>query len=203
VQAFAAPELTGSIAPEYDDRARQRVVVSATAARTARLDDRHGLVTVAATVKGEPAARYLTVPVARDTEGGLVVSALPSFAAAPGRASLDEPAAEPLSGSERAAIEPVVSRFLASYLAGDASGLEYLVPAEVRIAAPALRYQLVDVTSLSLAVPASGRTRVVLATVRARDKEGGRSFSLLYRLRLVERDRWYVAAVNQATRKGG
>jgi hypothetical protein len=28
-------------------------------------------------------------------------------------------------------------------------------------------------------------------------------FSLRYRLRLVQRDRWYVAAVNDATRRGG
>jgi hypothetical protein len=59
------------------------------------------------------------------------------------------------------------------------------------------------VTSLSLAAPASGRERVVLVAVRARDGQGGRVFSLLYRLRLVQRDRWYVAAVNQAIREGG
>jgi hypothetical protein len=44
---------------------------------------------------------------------------------------------------------------------------------------------------------------VVLVAVRARDRRGGAVFSLLYRLRLVQRDRWYVAAVNQATHKGG
>jgi hypothetical protein len=203
VQAFAAPELANSIAPEYDDRARKRSVGSVTVARTARLDARHALVTVAATVEGDRTARYLTVPVARDATGGLVVSDLPSFAAAPSRAALDPPATEPLPVSERTAIDPVVSRFLRAYLAGDSSGLEYLVPAGVGITAPKLRHELVDVTSLSLAAPASGRERVVLAAVRARDKQGGAVFSLQYRLRLVQRDRWYVAAVNQATRKGG
>jgi hypothetical protein len=143
------------------------------------------------------------VPVARDDAGGLVVSDLPSFAAAPGRASLEPSATEPLPASERAAITPVVTRFLRAYLAGDASGLEYLVPAGVRIRAPTRGQQLVDVGELALAGPASGRERVVLTAVRARDLASGGVFSLRYRLRLVQRDRWYVAAVNNATRRGG
>ena len=203
VQAFASSELADSIAPEYDEKAPAQSVAGVTVARTATLDERHALITVAASIDGTETTRYLTVPVARDAAGDLVVSYLPSFAAAPGRASLEQTATEALPVAERAAIEPVVSRFLRAYLAGDASGLEYLVPAGVRIAAPALEYELADVTSLSLAASPSGRERVVLVEVRARDGQGGRVFSLLYRLRLVERDRWYVAAVNQAIGKGG
>jgi hypothetical protein len=203
IQAFAAPELVNMIAPEYADGAPAQAVGSVTVARTALLDERHALVTVAATVEREATTRYLTVPVARDDDGGLVVSALPSFAAAPRRALLEEPATEPVPVAERTAIEPVVSRFLRAYLAGDSSGLEYLAPAGVRIAAPTLGHELLNVSALSLARPASGRERVVLASVRARQKQSGGVFSLLYRLRLVQRDRWYVAAVNQATRKGG
>ena len=187
----------------YDENAMSQSVASVTVARTVTLDAQHALITVAATIDGAEVTRYLTVPVARDAAGGLVVSDLPSFTAAPGRASVEQATTESLPQAERAAIEPVVSRFLRGYLVGDASGLEYLVPAGVRIPAPALHYELVDVASLSLAAPASGRERVVLAAVRARDGQGGRVFSLLYRLRLVERDRWYVAAVNQATGKGG
>jgi hypothetical protein len=203
VRAFAAPELADAIAPAYGERALPQAVTSVMVARTARLDARHALVTVAATVEGAPGTRYVTVPVARDGAGGLVVSDLPSFAAAPSRASLEPPATEPLAASERAAITPVVSRFLRAYLAGDASGLEYLVPAGVRIDAPAPGQQLVDVGELALAGPAAGRERLVLAAVRARDQVSGGVFSLRYRLRLVQRDRWYVAAVNNATRRGG
>ena len=203
VQAFAAPELASSIAPEYAERAPQQAVGSVVVARTARLDARHALVTVAATVEGASGTRYLTVPVARDEAGGLVVSDLPSFAAAPARASLEHAATEPLPASERAAITPVVARFLRAYLAGDASALEYLVPAGVRIHAPAPGQQLVDVGELVLAAPGSGREPLVLAAVRARDAASGGVFSLRYRLRLVRRDRWYVAAVNNATRRGG
>lgn len=203
VQAFAAPELADAIAPQYGERAPRQAVGPATVARTARLDARHPLVTVAATVEGAPTTRYLTVPIARDGAGGLVVSDLPSFAAGPARASLQPPPMEPLAVSERAAITPVVSRFLRAYLAGDASGLEYLVPAGMRIGAPAQGQELLDVGELALAGPASGRERLVLAAVRARDVASGGVFSLRYRLRLVRRDRWYVAAVNNATRRGG
>jgi len=174
--------------------------VSVVVARSVAVDARHALVTVAIAVDGAPAARYLTVPVARDAAGGLVVSDLPSFAAPPARASVDREAAESLPVSERAAIEPVVSRFLAAYVAGDASGLEYLVPAGVRIAAPAPGLEFAGLVSLELAAPPAGRRRTVMATVRARDQQGGGAFSLRYRLRLVREDRWYVAAINE---KGG
>jgi len=116
-----------------------------------------------------------------------VVSVLPSFAAGPARASLEPPATEPLPVGEQAAIEPVVSRFLRAYLAGDRSGLEYLVPAGVRIAAPTQVARLVNVGELSLAAPASGRERLVLVAVRARDASSGGVFSLRYRLGLVRR----------------
>jgi hypothetical protein len=198
VQAFAAPELAGSIAPGYDEDAPERVVGSVMVARTVSLDAGHALVTVAAALEGSSATRYLTVPVARDAGGGLAVSDLPSFAAAPARASLDVPATHALPAHERTAIESVVSRFLEAYLAGDASGLEYLMPAGARITAPQLPHELVDVPSVSLAAPASGRERLVLAAVRARDAESGGVFSLRYRLRLLRRDRWYVADVNNA-----
>jgi hypothetical protein len=203
VRAFAGPELAATIAPVYGERAPRQAVTSVMVARTARLDARHALVTMAATVEGAPGTRYLTVPVARDGTGGLVVSDLPSFAGGPARTSLEPTSSEPLAVSERVAITPVVSRFLRAYLAGDASGLEYLVPAGVRIDAPAHGLQLVDVGELVLAGPGSGRERLVLAAVRARDAVSGGVFSLRYRLRLVRRDRWYVAAVNNDTRRGG
>src|SRR4051794_14339171 len=203
VQAFASAELASSIAPVYAQDAPRQVVGSVTVARTARLDARHALVTVAASLEGAPGTQFLTVPVARDDAGGLVVSDLPSFVAGPGRASLQQRATEPLAVSERAAITPVVERFLRAYLAGDASGLEYLVPAGMRIPVAARDQQLVEVGELALAAPASGPERLVLAAVRARDAASGGVFSLRYRLRLVRRDRWYVAAVNNASRTGG
>jgi hypothetical protein len=54
---------------------------------------------------------------------------------------------------------------------------------------------LVDVTSLALASPPKGDERAVWTSVRARDEQSRATYGLRYRLQLVKRDRWYVAAV--------
>ena len=59
-----------------------------------------------------------------------------------------------------------------------------------------INLELAGVVSLELAAPAQGPERVVLVSVRARDRVSGGVFSLRYRLRLVREDRWYVAAIN-------
>jgi Conjugative transposon protein TcpC len=162
-----------------------------------RLDDRHALITVAATLSApEQERRLLTVPVARDAGRGLVVYDLPSFAPAPGRATVAAPEGEPVLGSEREAISEVLVPFLRAYLAGDSKGLAYLVPAGTQITAAAGRWELIDLTSLSGLGPATDAGRVVLATVQARDERLSITYSLRYRVRLVRRDRWYVAGVN-------
>ncbi len=89
LQAFVAPGLAGSIAPQFGEKAARQAVGSVSVARVASLDSTHALVTVAAAVNG--ATKYLTVPVARDSHGGLVVSDPPSFAAPPARATVEEP----------------------------------------------------------------------------------------------------------------
>jgi hypothetical protein len=201
VQAFVAPELAGSVAPQFSEHAKAQSVGSVTVGRIARLDDRDALVTVAAAVNGS--TRYLTVPVARDEHGGLVVSDLPSFAAAPARAAVDAPVTDAVAASERAGIEDVVSRFLAAYVGGDAGALAYLTPPGTRVGALAQKLELKDVDSLALAAPPRGRERLVLASARVRDPGTGAEFALHYRLRLVRGDRWLVAAVNDSTHKGG
>jgi conjugative transposon protein TcpC len=198
IRAFAGPELSGSIVPEYGEDAPRRAVGSVAVARVARVDDSHALVTVAAAATG--GTQYVTVPVARDAGGGLVVSDLPSLTEPPARASAPSTATESLAASERGPIEDVVSRFLSSYLGGDAGALSFYVPAGVRIGALAHKHELVDVTSLALMAPAQGRVREVLATVRAKDAAGA-IYGLRYRLRLVREDRWLVAAVNATKEK--
>lgn len=170
---------------------------SAAVAGTVRLDDRHALITVAAALAApEPARRLVTVPVARDRRGGLVVYDLPSFASAPVRATVGAPELEPLLGSERAAITDVLVPFLRAYLAGDSNGLAYLVPPGTHITAAAGRWELIGLSSLSALGPATDAGRVVLATVQARDEQLRVTYSLRYRVRLVRRDRWYVAGLN-------
>jgi hypothetical protein len=197
--AMAAPELAGELPPRYAARAAGQAVRSATVAGVVRIDGRRALVTVAATAdegRGDVRTRRLTVPVARDRAGGLAVFELPSFAPAPARAAVAAARREPLIDGERAAIGDVVTRYLRAYLAGDTGGLHYLVPPGARIAGAADRAELVEPVVIAAGGPPVGDARVVLASVRARDPRSRATYALRYRLRLVRRDRWYVAALN-------
>jgi hypothetical protein len=199
VQELVAPEIAHAVAPEHGSRARPPVVETATVARSARIDSRHALVTVAA---GD--GRYVTVPVARDGADGLVVYDLPSLATPPARAQPPPLAPEPLPAADRAAIEDVVERFFRAFLAGRSEELEYLVPAGTRIGALAHEHELVGLVSVAQVGTATGREREVLASVRARDAQSRAVYALRYRLRLVRNDdgRWYVAAVNATPKEG-
>jgi hypothetical protein len=203
IQAFVSPELASSISPQTAEHAKAQSVSSVSVARITRLDDEQALVTVAAAVNGS--TRYLTVPVARDAHGGLVVSELPSFTAPPARATVAAAATEAVPAAERAAIEDVTSRYLRAYVGGDAGVLKYLAPAGTQVAALAQKLELVDVDSLALAAPPQGGERLVLASARVRDPATETTFELLYRLRLVngDGDQWLVASVNDSTHKGG
>jgi hypothetical protein len=196
LEAFAAPELVAQLAPRFEGRELREVVRSATVAGVARIDDEHALVTVAAALDGPTARRLVTVPIARDSRGGLVVDDLPSFASATSRAAADAPEVEPLLGPERAAIVDVLTPFMRAFLAGDGAALTYLVPPGTRIAAAAGRFELIDLTSVSAAGPATRVGRVVLVAVQARDMRSRVVYALRYRVRLVKRDRWYVAELN-------
>jgi hypothetical protein len=200
--ALAAPDLAGDLAPQFDRDAPAQAVRSATVARTVTLDGQHALVTVAATLAdgGQLDTRRLTVSVARDKSGGVVVDQLTSFASAPTRAALAPREAEPLIGADRGAIEAVLGRFLRAYIAGDTGGLAYLVAPGVRITAAADRLELRSLASFTVVGPAAGARRGVLATVLARDPQTRALYVLRYRVELVRRDRWYVAAINDRGR---
>src|SRR5512144_3038198 len=118
---LAVPELAGELAPRFGRDAPGQAVRSATVERVVRIVARHALITVAMTLANDRRllARRLSVPVARDPSGRLVVDDLPSFVAAPARARIEVSADEPLIGAERGAIEDVLTRFLRAYLAGD------------------------------------------------------------------------------------
>jgi hypothetical protein len=197
---FATAELAAALLPQLVDRGPRQVVQAATVAGSELVDDRHALVTVAVRVAiaGRVSSRVLTVPVARDDAGGLVVYDLPSFAAPSSRAEAARPESQPLASADREEIENVLARFFRAYLAGAADDLTYLVPPGVRIGAAAGRFELASLVSVAEPVPASasGDERLVLAAVRARDEETRAVYALRYRVRLVRQDRWYVAQVN-------
>jgi hypothetical protein len=158
------------------------------------------LVTVAVriAVAERVTTRLVTVPVARDDRGGLVVYDLPSFAPPASRARAARPPSQPLPAADRAEIEDVVARFLRAYLAGRTDDLTYLVPPGVRIGAAAGRFELASRVSVAEPVPASQSRagRLVLATVEARDVETRTVYALRFSVRVVRRDRWYVADIN-------
>jgi hypothetical protein len=204
LEAFASPQLVAQLAPQRDSDERQAAMVvrSAAVADAMRLDGRRALITVTATLTGAVSVRRrVTVPVARDSRGGLVVYDLPSFASAPARASVGAPETEPLIGAEQDEIADVLVPFLRAYLAGDSPALTYLVPPGTRMPAAAGRWELIDLTSLSALASASATQRTVLATVQARDERLNTSYALRYRVRVVRRDRWYVAEVNGPGRR--
>src|SRR3954471_9728293 len=194
---FVVPELADQLTVQPDPKGRPLAVRSVIPQDTTRLDSRHALITVAADTPAR--TLRLTVPLARDSRGGLVVYDLPSLAAGPERATDAPPAGDPLTDSdERSAITDVLTRFLRAYLAGDRAGLSYLVPAGTRVNAVAGGFELLDVRSLTRVGPASGGVRRVLVTVDATDRVSRAVMALRYRARLVKRDRWYVAELNTA-----
>jgi hypothetical protein len=162
------------------------------AAETALSSDR-ALITVTCELGERRAARYLSVPVARDAAGGLAVYALPAFVAGPRPARIDVEEPAPLAGAEAAAIRTLADRFLAAYVSGDGD-LTYLAApgAGIDPLAPGLRLADVDAVG-QLRATASQRTVLVEATLQ--DTAAGTRYGVAYRLELVRRERWYVARV--------
>jgi Conjugative transposon protein TcpC len=202
LRPFVSAEISSLVVPSFGEDATREVVQATSVARVVALDRSHALVTVAAAVaKPEVVTRYLTVPVARDAAGGLVVDDLPSFAAPPARARVTEPETQQLSPADQQQIGDVLEHFLSAYLAGRSEDLAYYSPPGVRIGAVAGGYAFAGMSSLVAVGPVTGPTRTVLVAVRARDADSRIEYPLRFRVRLVMRDRWYVAAIN-ASGKG-
>lgn len=185
--------------PQDPDDGEVQTVAQTTVARAGALDERRALITVAATVTSTTVTtRYLTVPVARDQAGGLVVYDYPSFSAPPARARVSAPATESLQGRDAEEIEDVLGRFFEAYFAGQDDDLTFFLPAGVRLEALGERYELDELVSVAYAPgsPQDGPRRTVLATLRATDPETETQYLLRYRVGLQSRERWYVASVN-------
>jgi hypothetical protein len=201
LEPFVSPDVASTVQPTFGEDAPRQVVQATSIAHVVALDHDHALVTVAAAVAApEVTTRYLAVPVARDSAGGLVVDDLPAFAAPPTRAQAAEPETAQLSTADQQEIGDVLQHFMAAFLEGRAGDLEYFVPPGVRMAALG-GYELGGMSSLIAVGPVTGATRTVLVTVRAKQTDSRVEFPLRYRIRLVKRDRWYVAAIN-ASGKG-
>jgi hypothetical protein len=184
-------ERATTVLPETGSDTR---VAWATVARESAVGRSRALITVAVSI-GET-VRYLTVPVARDRTGGLVVFDLPSLSAAPGRGSADTPEPAALPEAHARPITDLVARFLKAYVAGgDRAALDYFLEPGARLVQMSRGLEVVGVEQVARDPYPARRGVGVVALVRVRDRATGGELLLRYRLTLVERERWYVQVV--------
>ncbi len=198
VRPYLARDLREDAALEFPDRGPSQTVTSATIARAKPLGGGRALVTVAATVLNDTVTtRYLTVPVARDNAGGLVVYDYPAFSSPPAPGDVTT-TADPgsLEGPGAGEIEDLLRRFLTAYLdAQPLNQLSYFLARDARVTALAQRYRLREVVGLAQLGDTTGPQRTVLATVRVKDPATRATYTLRYRIEVTRRDRWYVQAI--------
>jgi hypothetical protein len=194
-------ELAPFFAEGIGERAAARIpfhgpsvsVSQATVARELPIADRQALVTVAASMN-DGRTVFLSVPVARDEHGGLVVFDLPAFSAPPGTGRVVASEPVPLTGGEAEAIGDVVRRFLEAYVGGAApDSLSYYLTPQARVAPMGAGLQLASVEEIAREPDAPAGE--LLVSVRVREAMSRTVYPQRFRLTVVKRDRWYVAAV--------
>lgn len=202
LEPYLSDELRSSTLVQLPDSGPPQRVTGAIVARTVLVARERALVTVALTIEQRTiTTRYLAVPVRRQRQA-LVVDDLPSWSPPPAKAAgVEEPALEEIPSADRTAIRGVLERFLPPFLAGRSDELDYLEPADRRVAALAQGYAFLELVSFAQEGVDTDRTRTVLAVVRARDQESEAVYTLRYRLALRRGPdgRWLVADLNTTT----
>ncbi len=194
VGSFFSSDVRDRAAASLPRRGPGQVVAQATVARSKDLGSGRALITVASQLAGGRWT-YLTVPVARDSQGGLDVFALPALSAPPPAGSAPALASDPLTDADASEIQALVQRFLTAYVSGqDPSGLAYLVAPGITIAGMPSGLALGSVDQVGQLGRSGGRMTVE-ADVHVRDTASRASYPLAYRLDLVRTDRWYVTGV--------
>lgn len=173
------------------------VVAWATVAREVPLGGSRAQITVA-TTSTIGTVRYLTVPIARDQAGGLSVIGPPALVAPPPRGTATRAEPEELTGPSAGPIRDLASRFLQAYLEGQSgAALGYFLAPQARLVQMPPGLRVVEVGGVARDPHPPGRTPglAVQVAVRVRDQASGATYPFSYRLRVVRRERWYVAAV--------
>lgn len=195
VASYFSDDLSDQAAAVLPPRGPGARIAWATVAREAFLGSSRALITVA-TASTAGAVRYLSVPVARDRAGGLVVFDLPAFSAPPAKGTASVPESVTLTGPEAQPIEDLAKRFLTAYLqGGDRGALRYFLAPGARVVLMPESLAVVGVDQITRDDPPSRDGLVVVASVRVRDRASGAVLALRYRLSLLRRERWYVRAV--------
>ena len=147
-------------------------------------------VTVAVALAGEGMGlRYLSVPVARDRAGGLVVDDYPALVGPPARA--DAGASADAGDLTDQALADVATRALGNYLRGAAGNLRADLLPGAHLTTPSPPLRLLAVEALAWRAPG----RLLAATLSAQDPAGAR-MRLRFLLAVEHRDRWYLRAVD-------
>jgi conjugative transposon protein TcpC len=138
---------------------------------------------------------YLTVGVARETDGSLAIAGYPAFVGAPQSGPAQGPAQAP-EVSDRA-LAAVVERGLRNYLAAAPEELAADLSSHAPVAVPELGLTLESVQRLSW----SSAARSVLAVVQAHDARGVR-YTLGYELDVADVEgRWEISAIQMDSRE--
>lgn len=196
--AFMPTELRDRAAARLPRRGPGERVAEATVARVADLGGSRALITVACQIisGAREVTRYVSVPVAHDAAGGLVVFDLPALSAPPGPGRPPPERATPLAGRDAGAIVDVTRRFLAAYLAGEElSVLRYFLAPGATVAPMAAGLRLMAVDGAEQVGSEAGSRRRVLASVRVADRISRVTYPLRYRLGLLRADRWLVTGL--------
>jgi hypothetical protein len=132
---------------------------------------------------------YLTVTVARQSDGRLALAGYPAFVGAPASAPAEAPSAS--AEVDEPALTVVIERALRNYLAGSQEELSADLAAGARVEVPTTGLTLLSVSRLDW----SADRRSVLAVVRARDARGAQ-YTLGYEADVEElHGRWELSAI--------
>ncbi len=194
--SFFAP---GVVAPPLPGGAGAQVE-QAEVAGIRDLGDGQAVVTVACEL-ADARTLYLAVPIVREDADEVAALGVPAIVAGPVGVGASVEPPRPIAGpeAEALAVAELIRRFLPVYLsAASADDLSYLLAPGATVTPPGAGLELVAVTSIKQVGGGEGPRRTVIAAARVRDTTTGAVLPVSYRLRVAERDRWYVERVEGA-----
>lgn len=197
-QALAPYLAPGAPAPALTGTGGVAEVEQAEVAAVRDLGDSQAIVTVACELD-DARTLYLAVPIVRENAAEVAALGVPALVAGPAVAGVSVEPPRPVAGSDAEAIAGLVRRFLPAYLSAASPGdLAYLLAPGATVTPPGGGFELVAVASVKQVGGGEGGRRTAVATARVRDTATGAIVPVAYRLRLIRRDRWYVARVEGA-----
>lgn len=198
-----ASGLRGRFAPASAGKGATPSVAEATVSGVKPTGADRAVVTVAC-VPGGPgrsSVRYVAVPVARDSRGGLIAYDLPSLVAGPPAGDVEAAQPAPLSGPSADEIDRLVRRFLAAYLAGaDQADLSLFVAPDATVGSVGAGLELAGVSEIGQLESTEPNRLLISATAEVRDTRSGATYPARYRLELVRGERLYVESIEGEVR---